>query len=54
MISEIPLLFVIVCLLICAIPGILFAMLFYRADRYEREPTHYLVLYSFGEWSPLC
>ena len=42
--SEIPLLFVIVCLLICVIPGILFAMVFYRADRYEREPTHYLVL----------
>ena len=31
-------------LLACAIPGALFALLFYRADRYEREPIHFLVL----------
>jgi RsiW-degrading membrane proteinase PrsW (M82 family) len=31
-------------LLACAIPGTLFALLFYHADRYEREPIHFLVL----------
>ncbi|MDP6652194.1 MAG: PrsW family intramembrane metalloprotease, partial [Gammaproteobacteria bacterium] len=33
-----------VSLLACAIPGVLFALLFYRSDRYEREPIHFLVL----------
>ncbi len=35
---------IVVSLLACAIPGMLFALLFYRSDRYEREPIHFLVL----------
>ena len=35
---------IVAALLACAIPGVLFALLFYRADRYEREPIHFLAL----------
>ena len=35
---------ILIALTACAVPGLIFAVLFYRADRYEREPIHFLVL----------
>jgi RsiW-degrading membrane proteinase PrsW (M82 family) len=35
---------ILIALTACSVPGLIFAVLFYRADRYEREPIHFLVL----------
>ncbi len=35
---------VLIALIACSVPGLIFAILFYHADRYEREPIHFLVL----------